>query len=495
MKRTSIISGWALVLSALIIGGCTGFGLGQTSDEDAPTDPIGLANPASVFCEQRGYTLEMRTDGDGTYGVCIFPDGSECEEWAYYRGECEPTSEQAVEPTAEQVIEPPVEPTAEPPPEPADQPPPQDAPSQPTAAPPPAGCVDDSDFVADLTIPDGNMLAPGASFVKSWRMRNSGTCTWTPQYQFYDIYSGTPGTRISASQSISIPRNVAPGETIDLSVTMTAPTVEGEYTSRWRMASPGGGAFGSQPYVNIVVREPVAACTDDSEFVADLTVPDGTQVGPGEVFIKTWQLRNNGTCTWTPQYQFYDIHSGSPVTRISAPQSIAIPREVAPGETIDLSVTMTAPSVEGEYTSRWRMADAGGGPFGVQPYVTIAIGETGRDCVDDAEFETDVTVPDGTEFESGETFTKTWRMRNSGTCPWTPQYWFYDQFYGSPGTRIEGPESIVIPHDVAPGETIDLSVEMTAPDEAGEYTSRWWMANPGGGAFGSQPYVNIVVKE
>jgi len=60
-----------------------------------------MANPASVYCHEQGYTLEIRTDADGEYGVCIFPDGSECEEWAYFRGECGPASEQG-EAAAEQ---------------------------------------------------------------------------------------------------------------------------------------------------------------------------------------------------------------------------------------------------------------------------------------------------------------------------------------------------------------------------------------------------------
>ena len=49
-----------------------------------------LANPAAVYCQGQGYTVELRTDEDGAYGVCIFPDGTECEEWAFYRGECGP---------------------------------------------------------------------------------------------------------------------------------------------------------------------------------------------------------------------------------------------------------------------------------------------------------------------------------------------------------------------------------------------------------------------
>lgn len=50
---------------------------------------IGMANPASVYCVQSGYALEIRTDDKGGQrGVCIFPDGTECEEWAFFRGEC-----------------------------------------------------------------------------------------------------------------------------------------------------------------------------------------------------------------------------------------------------------------------------------------------------------------------------------------------------------------------------------------------------------------------
>ena len=50
----------------------------------------GLANPASVHCEEQGGTLDIRTDDAGEVGYCLFEDGSECEEWAFYRGECSP---------------------------------------------------------------------------------------------------------------------------------------------------------------------------------------------------------------------------------------------------------------------------------------------------------------------------------------------------------------------------------------------------------------------
>jgi putative hemolysin len=53
------------------------------------TPPVAMPNPASVYCEQNGNKLEIRTAADGSqYGICVFPDGTTCDEWAYYRGEC-----------------------------------------------------------------------------------------------------------------------------------------------------------------------------------------------------------------------------------------------------------------------------------------------------------------------------------------------------------------------------------------------------------------------
>jgi putative hemolysin len=56
-----------------------------------PKNETGLPNPASRYCIEMGYVWEIRTNPDGNqYGICIFPDGSECEEWAYYEGKCKP---------------------------------------------------------------------------------------------------------------------------------------------------------------------------------------------------------------------------------------------------------------------------------------------------------------------------------------------------------------------------------------------------------------------
>ena len=97
MKSKWCILGCALILSALIVSGCGSATVEPTQVPTAvPTESSAvLPNPASVYCEEQGYTLEMRTDADGgQYGVCIFPDGSECDEWALFRGECSPAGAQ-----------------------------------------------------------------------------------------------------------------------------------------------------------------------------------------------------------------------------------------------------------------------------------------------------------------------------------------------------------------------------------------------------------------
>src|SRR5512136_1241137 len=60
-----------------------------------PTPEAKMPNPASMHCEQNGGKLDLRQDSaGGVTGVCVFPNGSECEEWAYFRGECKQRNSQ-----------------------------------------------------------------------------------------------------------------------------------------------------------------------------------------------------------------------------------------------------------------------------------------------------------------------------------------------------------------------------------------------------------------
>ena len=62
----------------------------ETTEQLTDQPVSSMANPAAVYCEEHGGTIEIRHSPSGEYGVCLFDDGSECEEWAFYRGECEP---------------------------------------------------------------------------------------------------------------------------------------------------------------------------------------------------------------------------------------------------------------------------------------------------------------------------------------------------------------------------------------------------------------------
>ena len=111
-------------------------------------------------------------------------------------------------------------------------------------------------------------------------------------------------------------------------------------------------------------------------------------------------------------------------------------------------------------------------------------------------FVKDVTVPDGSNFAPGETFTKTWRLKNRGTCTWTPDY----MLVFTSGAQMGGTTAVRLPGYVAPGQTIDVSVTLTAPDSSGKYVGYWMLRNSSGALFGFGEkanqafYVDIKVK-
>ncbi len=121
-----------------------------------------------------------------------------------------------------------------------------------TAVPTPA-CTNHAVFVADVTVPDGTMLAAGQPFNKIWRVRNIGTCAWGIGYRF--VFVG--GAAMATIESIAVPPT-APGVTADLLVPMSAPVASGTRTSFWRLQDPNGIRFGDTLWVKIRVPAPPA---------------------------------------------------------------------------------------------------------------------------------------------------------------------------------------------------------------------------------------------
>jgi hypothetical protein len=111
---------------------------------------------------------------------------------------------------------------------------------EPTQIPTAISCTDAAAFIKDVTIPDNTNLLPGQSFVKTWRLRNDGSCTWTTEYALTFV----GGSRLGGSNVVPLARAVAPGETVDLSVTLTAPAGSGVYESKWQLRNANDELFG-----------------------------------------------------------------------------------------------------------------------------------------------------------------------------------------------------------------------------------------------------------
>lgn len=111
-----------------------------------------------------------------------------------------------------------------------------------------ASSGDDAQYDADITIPDGSMVKPGVSFQKTWSVLNSGTTTWSKDYQLIYV-DGLQGKEMS----VKLNKTVAPGEKAQVSIDFIAPTTLGSYTSWWQMYNASGYRFGEQLSVVFVV--------------------------------------------------------------------------------------------------------------------------------------------------------------------------------------------------------------------------------------------------
>ena len=114
-------------------------------------------------------------------------------------------------------------------------------------------------------------------------------------------------------------------------------------------------------------------------------------------------------------------------------------------------------------------------PLTATPTVGTPIPTNPADCTNSALFVTDVTIPDNTNIVGGTTFTKTWRVGNNGTCVWNPTYtltYYSDERLGAPAS---------VPLGLTyPGQTLDISVDLTAPNSTGTHRMNFVIKNPQG---------------
>lgn len=121
--------------------------------------------------------------------------------------------------------------------------------------------------------------------------------------------------------------------------------------------------------------------------------------------------------------------------------------------------------------------------------VTNAQGTTVALC-DSMSFVADVNIPDDTNMAPGQDFLKTWRVKNTGSCPWGEGY---ELVYAGYANEMDG-QAQPLTEVVQPGQEVEISVQFTAPSEIGEYLSAWQMQNPAGFTFEDIIFVRIIVQ-
>lgn len=403
-----------------------------------------------------------------------------------------------------------------------------------------AGCAFDAciraEFVRDVTIPDGSFISPGKAFTKTWRIRNAGSCTWTTDFALVYV----SGTALGSVQAVRLPHAVAPGKYVDISVTMVAPTSAGAFKSNWMLRSAGGQLFGvgcsgqvpvwasiitataytscsgccnpvavqpnclpicqtacqpvqpaysygygsaqKQPYgTGLTVpqgntRNPY--CNNKIRSINDLTIPDGTKLAPNEIFRKTWSFKNGGTCIWDQGYTL--IFTGGDA--MGGKRMVNLPRTVYPGERVEISIDLQAPSIPGRYRGYYMVQDSLGYTFGYGSYANSA-------------FWVDIVVQGGTASKSDATV-----LIEDEPGPLATSGLVSSVLAAGAGEAIEAPllmeetdaKTVIVG---APGENAcgdqHSEINLIAPDV---YEVNWYLTNTGTSAWNPAAYAIVNLE-
>ncbi|HET6845579.1 MAG TPA: NBR1-Ig-like domain-containing protein, partial [Anaerolineales bacterium] len=123
------------------------------------------------------------------------------------------------------------------------------------------------------------------------------------------------------------------------------------------------------PAPTAIPPSPTPVCTDDLDYLQDLTIPDGSLMRPGESIDKRWQVRNSGSCNWDQRYSLRLVSGDAMGTDGSV---LLYPARA--GTEATLQITFTAPQEPGTYECQWQAANPDGTPFGDTFYMQIVVG-------------------------------------------------------------------------------------------------------------------------
>jgi len=167
-----------------------------------------------------------------------------------------------------------------------------------TPIPLPTRCLDSLAYVADLTYDDNNMnnppvLSPGQAFIKGWRVRNSGTCTWDNRYRLAFVQGNQAGAQMGG-QPLFIVGTVRPGQTTDLNLPLVAPMQPGTYQGWWQMFNDLNQPFGQRIWVGIRVPSPITATPRPTNTPVPQVsfTANRTNITAGQSVLFSWSATN-----------------------------------------------------------------------------------------------------------------------------------------------------------------------------------------------------------
>lgn len=199
--------------------------------------------------------------------------------------------------------------------------------------------------------------------------REPATPTTNPDLIYTAAAQAAEATLTQIFQSTPSATPVTPTPTFDPTQTAAAQTVVAMQTQMAILSlTPQGTAVGTA-----VPTSRAGFSGDRAVYVSDVTIPDGSIIAAGTTFRKTWKLMNGGTTTWTTSYTF-SFASGDQMGTIT---SVPLTQSVAPGQQVDVSVDMVAPTTTGRYQGFWKMKNGSGQLFNDPVYVLINVGSGG----------------------------------------------------------------------------------------------------------------------
>ena len=233
----------------------------------------------------------------------------------------------------------------------------------PAATANPAACLDGLKFLLDETNGVTDLAVPPKVktekiYTQTWRVQNTGTCTWTPQYHLVFAYGNVAGAQMSGVPA-RITSNVNPGDSTDLAVNLVAPVEAGFYHGFWQLQNDRGQLFGQALWAGArAIKGKNQAAVANGPIQPVLKTCKVINTGPTkdprvrDSFDVIWEVFNISGYTWKADAVTYVYVSGD---KFQKQDTYNIPTDILNASSDTLTVDMSAPATPGQYHTVWNV--------------------------------------------------------------------------------------------------------------------------------------------